>query len=710
MKEGIRFERLLSFYCYFCPANKQSMKKVLFFLVFSCVFGLAKSQINTDRVLNIGRNALYFEDYVLSIQYFNQVIKAKPYLAEPYFYRAIAKYNLDDFKGAELDASLCLERNQFLSQAYELRGAARQNQEEYRTAIEDYSKGLEFNPENRQLLFNKSIAQLQLKDFTEAEQDIDLLIKYHPRYTRAYLLRSSLQLEKKDTLAALASIERALSIDKYYAPLYDQRAIISFYKEDYQQALNDLNEAIRLEPRNKFYYIRRSLSRYYLDDLRGAMSDYDIVISMDANNLIARFNRGLLRAQVGDDNNAIADFDVVIQQEPDNLMAIYNRGLLKEQIGDLKGALSDINRVLEEYPSFATGYHIRSDIRKRLRDLNGAEKDYWTAFDLQRKANQGELADNDKQERTREESDKTIEKFNRLVVYDKTSEEKSKYNSELRGRVQDKNVVIDLESSFIITYYEKLEEVERSNYYDRTLDELNKQLAFRMRLILTNAEAPLTDEQVDIHFKSVDEFSRQISQNPENVNAYLGRALDFMVVQDLSASIEDYTKVIDLSPSLSLAYFNRAMVREKQLEIVDFSDEGISPAKLNVDLGAKTKSTPLGLSANASLKDQAVDKQRKYQYELIMRDYDQVIKLSPNFAFAYFNRGNLFALQKDFKPAIANYTDAIKLEPELAEAYFNRGLARLSIGDNQRGLEDLSKAGELGLPNAYSIIKRMTAE
>ena len=56
--------------------------------------GTLKAQINTDQVMNIGRNALYFEDYILSIQYFNQVIKAKPYLADPYFYRAIVKLEL----------------------------------------------------------------------------------------------------------------------------------------------------------------------------------------------------------------------------------------------------------------------------------------------------------------------------------------------------------------------------------------------------------------------------------------------------------------------------------------------------------------------------------------------------------------------------------------------------------------------------------------
>ena len=64
---------------------------------------LVCAQINTDRVMTIARNALYFEDYVLSIQYFNQVINAKPYLYEPYFFRALAKLNLEDFQGAEAD-------------------------------------------------------------------------------------------------------------------------------------------------------------------------------------------------------------------------------------------------------------------------------------------------------------------------------------------------------------------------------------------------------------------------------------------------------------------------------------------------------------------------------------------------------------------------------------------------------------------------------
>ena len=86
-----------------------------------------------------------------------------------------------------------------------------------------------------------------------------------------------------------------------------------------------------------------------------------------------------------------------------------------------------------------------------------------------------------------------------------------------------------------------------------------------------------------------------------------------------------------------------------------------------------------------------------------------MIKLNPDFVYAYFNRGNLRCSQKDFRAAILDYNEAIKREPEFAEAYFNRGLARLSLGDTNRGIADLSKAGELGIINAYNIIKRMTS-
>ena len=55
------------------------MKKVLVFILFALSLN-ATAQFNTDRLMITGRSALFYEDYVLSIQYFNQVLNAKPYL------------------------------------------------------------------------------------------------------------------------------------------------------------------------------------------------------------------------------------------------------------------------------------------------------------------------------------------------------------------------------------------------------------------------------------------------------------------------------------------------------------------------------------------------------------------------------------------------------------------------------------------------------
>ena len=83
------------------------------------------AQYNTDRLVTVGRSALYYEDYVLSIQYFNQAISAKPYLFEPWYYRAIAKYYLDDYAGAENDCTEAIHRNPYVVGIYELRGLCR---------------------------------------------------------------------------------------------------------------------------------------------------------------------------------------------------------------------------------------------------------------------------------------------------------------------------------------------------------------------------------------------------------------------------------------------------------------------------------------------------------------------------------------------------------------------------------------------------------
>ena len=93
-------------------------------------------------------------------------------------------------------------------------------------------------------------------------------------------------------------------------------------------------------------------------------------------------------------------------------------------------------------------------------------------------------------------------------------------------------------------------------------------------------------------------------------------------------------------------------------------------------------------------------------YRLVKSDLDKVLELVPDFAFAYYNRANVNVGLNDYKAAIVDYTAAIELNGDFAEAYFNRGLSRIYTGNVREGVSDLSKAGELGMYQAYNVIKR----
>ncbi|NDV67202.1 tetratricopeptide repeat protein [Bacteroides sp. 224] len=673
------------------------IKKIIFLLLFLPI-GLC-AQINTDRVMTIARNALYFEDYVLSIQYFNQVINAKPYLYEPYFFRGLAKMYLDDFQGAEADCEMAIQRNPFVVGAYQIRGLARIKQNNFDGAIGDYRKALEYDPENITLWHNLTLCHIQKDDYEAANSDLNTLLTIAPKYTRGYLMRGEVALRQQDTIRALRDFDIAIDIDRYDPDVWASRAIVRLQKGDYAEAESDLDRAVHLSTKNAGVYINRALARFHQNNLRGAMNDYDFALEIEPSNFIGHYNRGLLRAQVGDDNRAIEDFDFVLKIEPDNMMALFNRGLLKAQTGDYHGAVSDYSTVINEYPNFLAGYHYRAEARKKIGDRKGAEADEFkilkTQLDKQNSkyanntsatANRSDETGDDEKDKTRKKSDKNMNNYRKIVIAD-SSEAEQKYNSDYRGKIQDRNVSIKQEPMYVLTYYEKLSEVKRNVHYNRYIDELNHSHILPDRLRITNMESPLSEKQVQLHFALIDKHTGDIAGDSKNALKRFARALDFYLVQDFSNAIEDLTQAILLDDSFFPAYFMRSLIRYKQLEY----------QRAEETLAASTISSKENKVAITGL-----------DYEIVKNDLDHVIKLEPGFVYAYYNRANILTMLKDYRAAIVDYDKAIELNADFAEAYFNRGLTHIFLGNNKKGINDLSKAGELGVVSAYNIIKRFT--
>ncbi len=662
-------------------------KLIIFLLLFPTV---VFAQINTERVMAIGRNALYFEDYVLSIQYFNQVVSAKPYLYEPYFFRALAKINLDDFQGAEEDCSAAIDRNPFVANAYQIRGLSRIKQNKYDGAIADYTKALEYDPENVSVWHNLALCKINSGDYTGAEKDLSKLIALSPQYTKAYLMRADVSLKQKDTIRAMKDYDLALSIDKYDADVWSSRAAIKLQQEKYKDAEADYDQATYLNTKNSGNYINRALARFHQNNYRGALEDYDVALDIDPNNFIGHYNRGLLRAQVGDNNRAIEDFDYVIKMERDNMMAIFNRGILRNQTGDYRGAIKDFTTVIKEHPNFLAGYYNRAEAKRKIGDYKGADLDEFKVMkaQLDKRLGLDKGKKVSKSDKTRKKSDKDMENYQKIVVAD-DSETEQKYKSDYRGKVQDKNVEIKLEPMFVLTYYEKVSEIKRNLNYYKYIDELSNTGAVPRRLIITNMESPLTEKEVKIHFASIDDRTSEIVKHPNDAKKRFSRSLDFYLVQDFTNAIEDLTQAISCDASFFPAYFNRSLIRWKQLEYQKSEEQGESSGGVFEVKKIEVK-TP--------------------EYNLVKLDLDKVVQLAPDFVYGYYNRGNVLCMLKDYRSAIVDYDKAISLDPNFAEAYFNRGLTQLFSGNNKKGISDLSKAGELGIVSAYNVIKRFTEQ
>ena len=83
------------------------------------------------------------------------------------------------------------------------------------------------------------------------------------------------------------------------------------------------------------------------------------------------------------------------------------------------------------------------------------------------------------------------------------------------------------------------------------------------------------------------------------------------------------------------------------------------------------------------------------QYQHAIENYNMAITLQPDFTDAYNNRGIAYHNLGQYQRAIEDFNNAIKLQPDVARAYVNRGIAYKNLGQYQRAIEDFNKVIQL---------------
>src|SRR5258708_5184201 len=80
------------------------------------------------------------------------------------------------------------------------------------------------------------------------------------------------------------------------------------------------------------------------------------------------------------------------------------------------------------------------------------------------------------------------------------------------------------------------------------------------------------------------------------------------------------------------------------------------------------------------------------KYDRAIEDYNEALRLKPDFAEAFSDRGAAWYFKGEYQKAIADYDEAIRLEPNRAQTYSNRGSAYRKLGRTVRALDDDTSA------------------
>jgi lipoprotein NlpI len=111
-------------------------------------------------------------------------------------------------------------------------------------------------------------------------------------------------------------------------------------------------------------------------------------------------------------------------------------------------------------------------------------------------------------------------------------------------------------------------------------------------------------------------------------------------------------------------------------------------------------------TANALNARGAVYADGKGDYDKAIQDYDQAIRLKPDFAGAYNNRGNAYSGKGEYDRAIQSFEQAIQLKPDGDAAYVGRAIAYANQEDYDRAIQNFDQAIRLNSNSTYASLWR----
>ncbi len=103
---------------------------------------------------------------------------------------------------------------------------------------------------------------------------------------------------------------------------------------------------------------------------------------------------------------------------------------------------------------------------------------------------------------------------------------------------------------------------------------------------------------------------------------------------------------------------------------------------------------------------QGLNKLSRGDYSAALENFQQALRVDPNFIQAYICQSLVHYYQEDYQSAIADCNQALQIQPQNVDAYNNRGLNRCALGEYKDAIADFNHVLEIDHNHVKAYLNR----
>jgi tetratricopeptide (TPR) repeat protein len=181
---------------------------------------------------------------------------------------------------------------------------------------------------------------------------------------------------------------------------------------------------------------------------------------------------------------------------------------------------------------------------------------------------------------------------------------------------------------------------------------------------------------------AIADYTEAIRLNSNYALAYNNRGTMYADKGDSVHAIADYTEAIRLDPNYADAYSRRGDVYADKEDYIHARTDWervlwINPDNIDVRDKLEVLRQMAGMSSEQAQEAAQAANQRgataynKRNYDEAIQEFTEAIRLDPNYALAYSNRGNAYFYKMDYTHARANWEQVLLINPYNIDARNN---------------------------------------